>query len=63
MKPKVRSTAKANQEIHCTIFNINNVLALGEASNAGQEYATKKATAKKVKVLPHNFDTRSVLLI
>ena len=61
-KPHDKSPAKANQEIHWTMFRIDNVFALGDASNAGQENATKKANAKNVKVLFQNFDNQSALL-
>ena len=62
MKPHNKSPAKANQEIHWTMFRIANVFALGVASNAGQEKATKKTNAKNVKVPLQNFDNRSALL-
>ena len=62
INPQVKSPAKANQEIHWIMLRIDKVLALGDASNAGQEKETRKARAKNVKVLPQSFDKRLTLL-
>jgi hypothetical protein len=61
-KPHNKSPAKANQDNHCAKLIKNKVFALGDASKAGQEKATKKAKAKRVNVPSQSLDTQSVLL-